>query len=77
MSDAHTVVTRAWAGPTGVTWSLGMRNVPQERSPFLPLTECGGGERGYNAQEMMGRLQRSYRAVIFSSHLSNPPPTSV
>lgn len=30
VSDAHTVVTRAWAGPPGVTWSLGMRNVPQE-----------------------------------------------
>lgn len=34
----------------------------------------GEGRKGYTAQRM-GELQRNYKAVIFFSHLPNPPPT--
>lgn len=53
MSDAHTVQTRAWAGPHGVTWKVGVRNVPEQWSPFQPLQIVGEGMRMLGVGELL------------------------
>lgn len=78
MSDAHTVVTRAWAGPSGVTWSLGTRNVPQEESLPAPYRVWGRAAGGTCARGWrVGYRGITKLSFFFFSHLPNPPPTSV
>lgn len=53
MSDAHTVQTRAWAGPHRVTWKLRTRNVPEPWSPFQPQQTVGEGMRVPGVGELL------------------------
>jgi hypothetical protein len=70
VSDAHTVVTRAWAGPHGITWNLGMRNVPEDSSPFLVV----GGVKGGTVCRGWGNYRGVTELSFFLSHLPNPAP---
>lgn len=53
MSDAHTVQTRAWAGPHRVTWKLKTRNVPEQWSPFQSQQIVGEGMRVPGVGELL------------------------
>lgn len=68
MSDAHTVLTRAWAGPRRITWKLERRNVPElwvASCPEPSVGEGGDGARGGGLTELS----------LFLSHLPNLSPT--
>lgn len=68
MSDAHTVLTRAWAGPHRITWRLETGNVPERWRSFLPRKERGGGDEGASGG---GITELS----LFLSHLPDLSPT--
>lgn len=68
VSDAHTVLTRAWAGPHGITWRLETGNVPERWRPFLPRKERGGGDEGASGGGITELL-------LFLSHLPDLSPT--
>jgi hypothetical protein len=73
VSDAHTVVTRAWAGPHGITWNLGMRNVPEDSSPFLVV----GGVKGGTVCRGWGNYRGVTELSFFSLSPAQPcPPLS-
>lgn len=68
VSDAHTVLTRAWAGPHRITWRLETGNVPERWRPFLPRKERGGGDEGTSGGGFTELL-------LFLSHLPDLSPT--